>query len=189
MRYNEIMIEANEPDRENWSRFDWDTDDENRRILGAYLKRHRLDPNDFSVADWENAQAEALSHRHLYPIPTTDTDYLYHGTSKERIGYIKHQGLVPQYRTRWVKSGYGLHAKGRIFFTDTVMKALSYAGVASRIRPALTRVRREFLPDIHPDPKETEGSYFIERAVPVNQVEVWNGKTWVDASSLHRRPR
>jgi hypothetical protein len=183
------MNEARDPDKKNWSRFDWDTDDEDRRILNAHLKKHRFDQsarNEFSVEDWERLQAEALSNRNLYPIPTTDPDYLYHGTSKERINHIKHQGLVPQDRTRWAKSGYTLHATGRIFFTDTVKKALFYAGVASRTQSALTRVRREFLPDIQPDPKEDEGNYFVNRSVPVDQVEVWNGKTWVAASKLRR---
>jgi hypothetical protein len=124
---------------------------------------------------------EKSSDQSQYSIPTTDAAYLYHGTSKRNLDNIKYQGLVPRTNVTMRRGrSHATHSLVRIFFADTIANAEFYAlrrgGMGANKRKIL-RVRRDFLPDIQPD-KEDDGGFFIERAVPPDQVEFWNGKAW-----------
>lgn len=161
------------------------TSDEDRaerdRIFAVYLRRHGIDLTDMmrmDDAEIERLRADALANRHLYPVPTTEPDYLYHGTSRARLPLIAQDGLIPSQRSRWTKDGYEANCLGRVFFTKRVDGAEFYAREASKSCPLILRVRRDALADMQDDPKETEGNYFVEREVSPEQVEAWTAKGW-----------
>lgn len=151
---------------------------EEERIVAAYRKKHGLGQFGWD-SESERHRSIALANRHLYPIPVTEPDYLYHGTAKARLPQIAKDGLIPSTRSRWSRAPFiGDHSVGKVFFADTVRGAEFYASEASKTRPALLRVRRAALTGTKPDPKDDDGSYFIERRVPPEHIELWTGKLW-----------
>lgn len=162
-------------------RFSYDRDDEAMRRLEAYLKKEKI---DWRSQEWRNSDRAAVdahiaANPSRYPIPQTDNAYLYHGTAKARLPAIARQGLAPQDKTRWGKDGLAWNAVGRVFFADTVRKALFYAEQASKTRPVLLRVRRQDIRALQPDVGETEGSFFTTTTIPPRQIEYWNGQRWM----------
>ena len=176
---DEVNESLNDNDGSN-QRFSQDSKQEKERIVSAYMKKNKLDWKTLRLSDDElkALRTDALSNKHLYPIPTTDRDYLYHGTAKARLSNILERGLSPQERSRWSKEGYGEHSKGRIFLTDTVSKAEFYAREASKSHPVILRVHKDSLSDLTPDNKETPGSFFTTHTIPSKNIEFWNGKKW-----------
>jgi RNA:NAD 2'-phosphotransferase (TPT1/KptA family) len=174
MRYKEII--------EAYDRFASDQEEENSRLLAAYCKKHRIgrfDQLNMGRDEWDRIRAEALKNHNLYPVPKTDPNYLYHGTAKIRLHTIAYQGLLPQEKSRWSKEGYS-----RVFFADTISKAEFYASQASKSKPVILRVLRDFLHDAKPDTKEEEGCYFVEHGIPSSQIEIWTGKEWKKIVSM-----
>ncbi len=52
--------------------------------------------------------------------------YLYHGTAKARIPYIKRDGLVPSTKSRWSKDPFiGDWSIGKVFFTSSPLEMTS----------------------------------------------------------------
>jgi hypothetical protein len=173
MRYVELINEA------QWT----EADAEDARLFSAYLKKKGIDTTDLvrmDDAEKEQLRADARANRHQYPIPVTEPDFLYHGTAKARMPAILRDGLVPAQRSRWTRDVFiGDWSVGKILFTSTIGRAEFYASQASKSRPVILRVPRVELADAVPDPKETEGNYYIERPVPPTVIEYWNGRKWV----------
>jgi hypothetical protein len=154
---------------------------EERSVVAAYIKRNKISDNDLmGMSDDEiiKLRADALANRSLYPIPTTDVAYLYHGTAKARLPGIRAEGLVPSVKSRWARSGLTHHSLGRVFFANTVSKADFYARNASRTSFIILRVLSSNLEDAQPDVNEEDGCFFVERIVPPEAIEFWNGKKW-----------
>lgn len=149
------------------------------RLLAAYLKKagisqtqlFRMNEKDFSEQR-RNAEASGI------PIPLTDDDHLYHGTSARKLRIITEEGLQPGKKSGWSKEGFSLHVQGRVFFCDTVSKASFYAGVASERSPAILRVRKDVMTDMQEDAMDSEGCFFVERSVHPSDIEMWSGKAW-----------
>lgn len=157
-----------------------DVSDEDDRIFQAYIKKNQIDWRDRrSQEEWDRLRADALANRDRYPVPVSDPAFLYHGTSKARLPLIAHQGLLPSEKSRWSKDvGIGSWSLGKVFFTDTIRNATFYAKEASKTRPVILRVGLHKLADSNPDPKEVDGNIYIERPVPPEDMEMWNGRKW-----------
>jgi hypothetical protein len=174
-------------------RFSCDLEDEEDRVFEAFLVRMRLDSTTLgrmSNSDIWALRASALSSRNDFPIPTTDRRYLYHGTSVARLAAISARGLLlgDASRSRWTKDvGIGTWSYGKVFVADTVRAAIFYAREASRTRPVLLRLSAADLPDRLPDPKEAQGSYYVEREVGPDLVEAWSRGRWKKLASPSNR--
>lgn len=152
---------------------------EDHRVFAAYRKKHKIDMLGLDDEELNRHWEKALTNRQLYPIPITEPEYLYHGTAKARLPNIILRGLVPSEKSRWSKSGLTYHSLGRVFFANTIEKAEFYARSASRNNFVILRVARNTLVDMKEDPKEEDGAYYVEHAIPPEQIDVWNGKRWV----------
>lgn len=149
------------------------------RLLAAYLKSagisqtqlFRMNEEEFSEQR-RNAEASGI------PIPLTDDDHLYHGTSRRKLKAIADEGLQPDKKSGWTKEGFSLHVRRRVFFCDTVSKASFYASVASERSPAILRVRKDGMADMKEDRMDSEGCFFVERSVHPCDIEMWSGKAW-----------
>lgn len=164
----------------NPSRRAHDLRDEENRLLFAWLKRKGLGLSDLmrmSGAEIEEHRKRAEAAR--IPIPRTEEGYLYHGTSAARAARIRSEGLDPDKPGIWAKTGHGLHTTGRVFVADTVHAALFYAKEMSQTRPALLCMASATLMDRQPDPRDVDGSFFVERSVPATDIEIWTLKGWV----------
>lgn len=154
-----------------------DAADEDDRVFLAYCQKHKLKVSDLSHEDLSRYYAAALADRNQYPIPISEPEFLYHGTNKANLVKIAQRGLMPSERTQTRNPTLTAHASGRVFFTDTIRNATFYAirTGARQKSVALLRVRRDALSDVQPDSKDESS---IERTVPVDQIEVWNGLMW-----------
>jgi hypothetical protein len=157
-----------------------DSADEDDRVFLAYCRKHKIKVSDLSDAEFRKRHAEALADRESYPIPTSDPQFLYHGTNTANLPKIALQGLRQSNQTHTQTGNVALatHSLGKVFFTTTIRNATFYAVRAgARKRVALLRVRRDALPDMQPDSQDSE-SFLVDRAVPADQIEVWNGRRW-----------
>lgn len=155
-----------------------DAADEDDRVFLAYCRRHRIRLSDVGDDELARRYAEALADRHLYPIPVSDPAFLYHGTPRARLAAISEEGLVPSTRPRTRSAGIAAHSRGRVFLTTTVRQAEFYARRASGGRPTvLLRVPAELAPDVRRDDLD-DGSFFVERGIPPERIEAWDGSAW-----------
>lgn len=154
-----------------------DFDDEDYRVFLAYCREHRIKISDLSDDDLRRLYAEALSQRDAYPIPISDPAYLYHGTAKNNLPSIAEHGLRSSAREKkWRNPELTAHSDGKVFFTQTIRSAMFYAIRASK-NNVICRVARADLQDARPDEKDEE-ALFVERVVPPDEVEFWNGREW-----------
>jgi hypothetical protein len=159
-----------------------DADAEIERIFRSYLRKRGFDGTDLirmSGSDLERLRTDAIANRQHYPVPTTDPAFLYHGTSRGRLKCIVIQGLLPSDRDTWGREiGLADWSLDKVFVIDTVGRAEFYARQKAKRSPVIIRVRRTAIKDIEDDIKEQPGSYFVRRAIPVEDVEFWSGREW-----------
>lgn len=153
-------------------------DDFDNRVFSDYLKRMKIGLNDMvrmSPEEIARLRSEAMSDVKQYPIPRSENGYLYHGTKSTNISSIMKTGLVPSSNSRWQRNSFiGDHAIGKIFFTTSVPKAEFYA---TNTKPAILRVRSEYVVDPKDDFKETN-SVYTTTTVPPNHIEIWKNRKW-----------
>lgn len=157
---------------------------EDHRILRAYCDKNKISIQDLmrmSPEEIENIWNDALSNKDKYPVPKTETGYLYHGTSKKNLSGIKKNGLVPRdenKKTRWAKTSVGeFHSRNRLFFAKTIDKAEFYAQSRTKSKPLFIRVLSKDVPNQKDDPQE-EQSVYVSATVPPEKLEYWDGLKW-----------
>ena len=107
------------------------------------------------------------------------SDYLYHGTSKNKLGSIRIHGLIPSddpKRSRFGAS-YRFHSAGRTFFTTSESKAEWYAKDLAPKSPVVLRVAKSAVPDLAEDMQDTD-SWFTTSRIPVDAIEVLTSRGW-----------
>ena len=156
-----------------------DAADEDDRVFLAYCKKHKIKASTLNNEELHRKYAEAIANRDQYPIPISDPKFLYHGTARINLSKITLNGLQPSEKTNG--RALAAHSLGRVFFTETISNALFYALRASGYgkTQALLRVHRDAVNDAQPDGEDSGGSVFVERPVPADQIEVWNGRKWI----------
>lgn len=160
-----------------------DHDFEEDRILQAYLKKNKIDWRTVKSEDWHIIRQDALLNSDLYPIPITESEYLYHGTAKTRLPNILNLGLIPAERSRWQKDPFiGGWSIGKVFLCDTIHSAEFYATQASKNHPVILRVLKSNLSDLKIDLKEKSGHFYVDHIIDPGEIEVWNGKQWKEIS-------
>ena len=153
------------------------------RVMLAYCKKHDIKISDLSQEELDRCYQEALAGRDSYPIPTTSSEYVYHGTRKTNLPSIARHGLVPSEKTVTHNPSLTGHALGKVFFASTVDNAEFYSLRGAGRKPrSLLRVRRSDLPDLLPDAMD-DTSYFVDRAVAPNLIEVWTDSGWRSIST------
>lgn len=149
------------------------------RLLSAWLRKRRIRELDFFLLSAaEQQEGRRAAERSGILIPRTEYGYLYHGTSSQRAGRIRQEGLRPDQRSVWTDGQFTLHKRGRVFFCDTITKAIFYARAVSERSPAILRVAEADLADAKEDGKDCGGSFFVEPPVPAEAVEIWTPKGW-----------
>lgn len=137
---------------------------------------------------------------------------LFHATSYAAVTRIATQGLQPTAggaTFRW--GSYAGHSAGKVFLAadpfaarwwwGKVREALEYnAGDpdpddleahAERIVPVLLRIHGRWRAAAKVDPvgdRDVPGSLYVERAIPSQDIEWWNGRAWAPLSSWGARP-
>jgi hypothetical protein len=167
--------------REIISEGEYSAEEEADRIFLAYCRKHRIRISDLDQQELSSLYSEALANRTLYPIPTTEPDFYYHGTTRAKLPEISRHGLVPSLRPNTRDASLKMHSLHRVFFTETIRNAEFYAMRSRRGQRGpivLLRVRRDALPDIQPDAQDPRSGY-IERTLDASQIEIWNGDAWV----------
>lgn len=156
-----------------------DAQEEDDRVFLAYCQRHKLRINSLSNKEFYEHYARALANRHLYPIPLSDPQYLYHGTAKANIAKVAQNGLFPSILPNTKRFNLVKHSLGRVFFADTISSAFFYAirAVGRKKQKVIMRVLRDNLPDAQEDIMDSN-CVFIERTIPSEEIEVWNGSMW-----------
>jgi hypothetical protein len=146
------------------------------RLLRAYRKRHPLDLDEFVNLSKEAREKLFLNAEREFNVPKTESHYVYHGTSRDRLEQIKEQGLVPSIKSRYRAIDAMVNSLGNIFFSSDLDIAEIYSSRAGN--GIILRVALVNIPQYEVDPLE-DNSIYTSQTIPPANIQYWNNG-WKD---------